>query len=292
MRVRIVGAGIAGALLAWRIKLADHTARVEVAGGPPRDATAASGGIVRGYDPDPEESRLATAALAELLASRLLRSWSAYEEIGSVFTPLAQDAVVERHAGYISPARLREAVLADFVRMGGQRVQGPVNWHEDPYELVIVAAGPWTPALLGTAEYRTKQVQHGIYETASPVTHAFVNERTGLFGRPVPDGRLLLGVPSDRYGVDPEHLHLDDSLVRRTAELAAAAFPDLRLPEPAQVVVAADCYTDPPGLRLRATSVPNLLTFTGGSGGAAKTALAASHEAALDLLELKTPVPA
>lgn len=325
MRVGIAGAGIAGALLAWRLKLAERDLQVELAAPAwAGDATAASGGFVRGYEPDPEQRHLATSALAELRGSRLLRSWSRYEEIGSIYIPeappdaaafaeldgayLRDGRIVEPHAGYLSPALLREAVLADFGRMGGRLVpsavgdirpepDGTVSWviggRRRSYELAVMAAGPWTPTLLGSAGYRTKLIQHGIYEVAAeaPLTCAFVDETTGLYGRPGHGGRLLLGVPAKEYDVDPGRPRPRPALVRRTTELANLTFPGLGLGEPAQVVAAADCYCDPPGLRLRAVgSVPNLLTFTGGSGGAAKTALAASRTAARDLL--KTPVPA
>jgi len=49
---------------------------------------------------------------------------------------------------------------------------------------------------------------------------------------------------------------------------------------------AADCYCDPPILRLRglADAAPSLLTFTGGSGGSVKTVFAASRLAAAQLV--------
>ena len=56
----------------------------------------------------------------------------------------------------------------------------------------------------------------------------------------------------------------------------------------ASPVSAADCYSDPPGLALRHVTGA-MHTFTGGSGGAAKTALAASRIAARALLD-KAPL--
>jgi hypothetical protein len=348
LRVGIVGGGLAGALLGWRLRLSDRNAAVEIAAGPAcgRDATAASGGMVRGYEPAPEQRRLAIEALVELRASRLLRSWAGYTEIGSRYlqpTPVDPVAlaelhqwlpgsayacgqayrqadrppvyeVAERHAGYISPSDLRRAALDDFVRIGGRVVSGAVaGIHPEPdgtiswtigddrrrHDIVIVAAGPWTPRLLAAgalpaAGYRTKQIQYGVYHASGAPGRltTIVDETTGLYGRPGPGGRMLFGVPSDRYGVEPDRLHPDGALERRAAELAVRAVPGLRLGPPAQVVVAADCYTSPPVLRLRLLSddLPNLYTFTGGSGGAAKTSLAASRHAAHRLLEL--PVPA
>jgi hypothetical protein len=51
-----------------------------------------------------------------------------------------------------------------------------------------------------------------------------------------------------------------------------------------RVVAAVDCFSDPAGLRLRRVQEDAcLLTFTGGSGASAKTALAASRAAAAAL---------
>jgi len=160
MRICVVGGGLAGSLLAWRLAEAG-AGRIDVALGAPTgrpagtisgDATAASGGLVRGFEPDPVVSRAAVASLVELRASPTLRRWSDYREVGSLYVrdspavPRAQLAeldralpgsaellaadrlaalgwhglpayctgVSERDAGYVSPGALRRAVLADL----------------------------------------------------------------------------------------------------------------------------------------------------------------------------------
>jgi hypothetical protein len=74
----------------------------------------------------------------------------------------------------------------------------------------------------------------------------------------------------------------------RAAELAARCFPGLKLGAARRRTGAADCYTDPPVLALRRVSgwAPQLFTFTGGSGGCAKSALAASQRAAAQLTDV------
>ncbi|MPY58087.1 NAD(P)/FAD-dependent oxidoreductase [Streptomyces spongiae] len=340
-RVGVAGAGIAGTLLAWRLKLADRSLRVELVDTPSaeRGATGVSGGLVRGYEPDPLQLDLAASTLAELRVSRLLRAWSGYQETGSAYlradpadpsamehlerllpgsaracapgeAPFvaARHTVVERHAGFISPRRFRDEVLADFVRIGGDFVHGTVDAvHAEPgavvswlvdgerrcYDRCVLAAGPWTPALLPGDEYRTKLIQYGVYDATGTLPAPFVDAVTGLYGRPGPGNGVLLGVPSDAYDVDPTNLRPVPALLRRTSDLATRVFPELGLAGPRHVVVAADCYTAPPGLRLRPTAGAgtNLFTFTGGSGGAAKTALAAARHAADRLLH-QSPVPA
>ncbi len=86
MRVRVVGGGLAGSLLAWRLAQLPGT-RVELLTGPLRaaDATAASGGAVRAYDALPEQRQLAIESLVELLASPVLREWAQYRETGFAY---------------------------------------------------------------------------------------------------------------------------------------------------------------------------------------------------------------
>jgi glycine/D-amino acid oxidase-like deaminating enzyme len=95
MRVAIVGGGIAGALLGWRLTQVTDRVDVEVfAGGRPgaADATGASGGLVRGYESDAVACRLAAESLAELVGSPTLREWSDYREVGSVYLAAAGTA--------------------------------------------------------------------------------------------------------------------------------------------------------------------------------------------------------
>ena len=168
MRVGIVGAGIAGALLARRLHdagatvtlhggatLARRGSAARRSGRAPHpgaggDATAASGGLVRGFEVDAAASRDAAESLAEIRGCATLREQTGYREIGSVYllAPFAElpdrlaaidrrlpgsaallDAaelgraypfrdlpagtvgVAERNAGYLSPARWRSSIL-------------------------------------------------------------------------------------------------------------------------------------------------------------------------------------
>nr|MDQ2814655.1 FAD-binding oxidoreductase [Actinomycetota bacterium] len=88
MRVLVVGGGLAGSLLAWRLAQRPGITIDLVTGRAGRggaDATAASGGAVRAYDAWPEQCELAVASLAELLASPVLRQWAAYRETGFAY---------------------------------------------------------------------------------------------------------------------------------------------------------------------------------------------------------------
>jgi glycine/D-amino acid oxidase-like deaminating enzyme len=374
VRVCIVGGGLAGSLLAWRLAHATTDWRIDVLLGGRRgavsnaasdarsnavlDATAASGGSVRAFEADPEQRQLAIASMVELLASRTLRQWSDYRPARVV--NLRRDAagldaaiadielmlpgsvsladrdelaaqgwadlhagavgVVERGAGYTSPARWRDAVLADLRHRVTVSVAPSVAPSEATvaritldddgtvtcatgaatlrYDAVVVAAGAWTAALLRAsglpaAGYRTKSIQYALHPmdgTWSPPQ--FVDAVTGLYGRPTADGGLLLGLPTEQWDVDPDRPPTTPALLDEAARLARARFPRLRIGPATRRVGSADCYAEQPILSLRPVldGVDNdgdhrLYTFTGGAGGSVKTALAASRRAAIQLVE-------
>jgi glycine/D-amino acid oxidase-like deaminating enzyme len=360
VRVCIIGAGLAGSLLAWRLAQATTGWRIDLmlgvrpstSGDLPgdiRDATAASGGAVRAFEAHPEQRRLAIASMVELLASRTLRQWSDYRpahvvnlrrtaagldaalaEIelmlpGSAWLADADDlrragwadlhdgavAVVERSAGYTSPARWRHAVLADLRRrVEGRRVEVTAVTPRDDgtlhctttggireYDAVVVAAGAWTAALLRASGlpaqatgYRTKSIQYALHQVRGWCPPQFVDEVTGLYGRPTAGGELLLGLPTELWDVDPDRPPTTPQLLEDAARLAAARFPRLRLGPVTAMVGSADCYAEQPVLSLRpvistAGLGHRLFTFSGGAGGSVKTALAASQRAAIQLAE-------
>jgi len=168
------------------------------------------------------------------------------------------------------------------------------------YDVVVVAAGAWTAALLRAIglpaeaeKYRTKSIQYAVHPVDGWCPPQFVDEVTGLYGRPTADGGLLLGLPTELWGVDPDRPPTTPRLLGAAARLAAARFPRLRLGPAAAMIGAADCYAEQPFLSLRpvigtvgtADPGPRLFTFSGGAGGSVKTALAASQRAAIQLVE-------
>lgn len=115
----------------------------------------------------------------------------------------------------------------------------------------------------------------------------FVDGITGLYGRPTADGGLLLGLPTELWDVDPDRPPTTPELLDTAAGLAAAVFPRLRLGPATARVGSADCYAEQPMLSLRTVidTDHRLFTFSGGAGSSVKTALAASHRAAIQLVE-------
>lgn len=358
MRACIVGGGLAGSLLAWRMAMATTGWQIDLVLGDRcrGDATAMSGGAVRAYEPEPEQRRLATDSMVELLASRTLREWSGFRQARFVTLRRTTDgldaavadielmlpgwvevvpatelerqgwaglradldwggwdgtAVQEPRAGYTSPARLRDSVLTDgAVRRrvgvhqtelttieprGNGAIGCVVAGRQCEYDVLVVAAGAWTAALLRASGlpacgYRTKSIQYTLYPAGDWRPPQFVDGLTGLYGRPAGDGGLLLGLPSDEWDVDPDCPPTTPGLHAEAARLATARFPKLRIGEPIRTVGSSDCYADQPVLALRSVvDTHRLFTFSGGAGGSVKTALAASHRAAIQLVESGQP---
>ncbi|MGC4892318.1 NAD(P)/FAD-dependent oxidoreductase [Micromonospora sp. DT31] len=334
LRVLVVGAGLSGVLLARRLQDAGAEAVLIGAGPQVRqaDATAASGGLIRAFEPDPTARSLAGAGLAELLADPALAADAGWQRTGSLYLLAAGDAagaaevdaevldssdvarrfglhglpqetvgIWERQAGYLVPERLRRAVLRGVRRTEAAPMarfdDGVVELRDGRRltgDLVVLAAGAWTPGLLRAAglpgTLRTKHIQYAHYATDRADLPCFVDETSGLYGRPAGPGRLLLGLPSPRWDVDPPTPAPDADLAARVGEVAGRRLPGLDLRPVGPPVSAVDCYSEPAGLALRAVT-DAVHTFTGGSGGAAKTALAASRVAATVLLNSRSAIP-
>jgi glycine/D-amino acid oxidase-like deaminating enzyme len=123
-------------------------------------------------------------------------------------------AVLERAAGYTSPAAWRVALLADravrrrvscaaaasaVIRSERASIAVTAGGQRREYDAVVVAAGAWTPACCARAGYRpaatdqvhpVRRVRHRGWRPPQ-----FVDEISQLYGRPTPDGGLLLGFP-------------------------------------------------------------------------------------------------
>ncbi|MDX6678632.1 MAG: lysine N6-hydroxylase [Solirubrobacteraceae bacterium] len=347
MRVCIAGGGIAGTLLAWRLAARREVEHVELLLGDAgrADATELSGGVVRAYERHPAGRRLAIDSLAELLSSPLLRAWSGYRETGTLYLraadaelpaelaeidaelpgsaqlaggdelaargwaglPAGTVGVIERCAGYVSPSRLRRALLHDLQARANVRVvraaagavtvlaDGSVTASADgrarACDVAVLAAGAWTPSVLAAsglpaAGLRTKSIQCATYRVRGRRPLPFADETSGLYGKPLAGGGLLLGLATDEWDVAPGERPPTLELHAAAERLAAERMPWLRIGRALTRVNATDCYCDPPVLALRPVAGEHgaIWTFTGGSGGSVKTALAASHEAAAQLL--------
>jgi glycine/D-amino acid oxidase-like deaminating enzyme len=221
--------------------------------------------------------------------------------------PVGTVGVVERRAGYVSAAALRSALLADLAHRANVRVvraaAGAVVVHADgtvsastggrrqTHDVAVLATGAWTPSVLSasglpSAGLRTKSIQCATYAVRGRRPMPFGDETSGLYGKPTADARLMLGMATEEWDVAPGRRAPTASLHATAARVARARMPWLQLGRALATVNATDCYCDPPVLALRPVGGERsvIWTFTGGSGGSVKTALAASREAAEQLL--------
>ena len=221
--------------------------------------------------------------------------------------PVGTVGVVERRAGCVSAAALRSALLADLASRANVRVvraaAGAVVVHADgtvsasmsgrprTHDIAVLATGAWTPSVLfasglSSAGLRTKAIQCATYAVRGRRPTPFGDETSGLYGRPTADGRLMLGIATAEWDVAPGDRAPTASLHTTAARIARARMPWLQLGRMLATVNATDCYCDPPVLALRPVTGEHsvIWTFTGGSGVSVKTALAASREAAEQLL--------
>jgi glycine/D-amino acid oxidase-like deaminating enzyme len=228
--------------------------------------------------------------------------------------PAETVGVLERRAGYISASRLRSALLADLaarakvrivpVATGAVVVQGDgtvttsTSGRRRSYDVAVLATGAWTPDVLfasglPSAGLRTKSIQCATYAVRGRRPMPFADESTGLYGKPTADGRLMLGMATEEWDVAPGRRPPTEVLHATAARIAVARMPWLQLGRMHATVNATDCYCDPPVLALRPVTGDHgaIWTFTGGSGGSVKTALAASREAAAALLGVRQLQP-
>lgn len=342
-RIAVVGGGIAGAMLAWRLCEVVKGGAVHLFTGEPHrraDASSASGGLTRAFEPDPALCLEAADSLAELQSSPALREWASYRETGSVYLlpglgpgtaglvelvrsripgsisvltaedlsargtfrglPEESVAVVERRAGYVSPNALRDRLLVELARSGASVVDGqvdavtrdgevrPAGGGPARFDAVVVAAGAWTQSFLARtglsdAGLRTKAIQYVLGPSAGTGPSAFVDETSGLYGRAYAEGRVLLGLPTDRWDITPGTAPADPTLTSRILDVAASRIGYRPPGGEVKAVAAVECYHPTGGLSLRPLA-RGIYTFTGGSGGAGKTVLAASRTAARSLV--------
>ncbi|WP_326641318.1 FAD-binding oxidoreductase [Streptosporangium sp. NBC_01755] len=343
LRIAVVGGGIAGAMLAWRLCEVIRGSAVHLYTGEPHrraDASAASGGLTRAFEPDPALCLEAADSLAELHSNPELREWASYRETGSVYLlpglgpgteglvelvrsrlpgsislvggeelstrgtfrelPSGSVAVVEKRAGYLSPNGFRDRLLVELARSGAFVTDGqvdgitadaevrPAEGSPARFDAVVVAAGAWTQDLLARtglsdAGLRTKVIQYVLGPSAGRDPGAFVDETSGLYGRTYAEGRVLLGLPTNRWDITPGTAPTDPALTSRILDVAESRIGYRPPGRKVRAVTAVECYHPTGGLSLRPLA-KGVYTFTGGSGGAGKTVLAASRTAARSLV--------
>lgn len=228
-------------------------------------------------------------------------------------------AVYEEHAGYASPGRTTEvllnlatargAVLAERTVVRGihtrrGRVAG-VRLATAPAadsttadmvgadivgaDIVVVAAGAWSRDLLTgpAAALRTKRIQYNFLHVPGAPRHpAFIDDTTGVYGRPHQPGTSLVGMALDEWDVAPQPAVADPSTSAAIHAAALTRVPWLRDADVVGGVSGFDAYTSCGHARLGFDDqVAGLFLATGFSGGGFKMALGVGQRVAAALSE-------
>lgn len=222
--------------------------------------------------------------------------------------------VRDMQAGTIDVSGLATYLFARAAQMGAEIIETPVAGITDSQGIlaacgpdgsytgdkVVVALGAWTPGFLKSSRITAapiliRRVRYYLFGSANlPMAH-FMVDPLGVFGRPAERGTWLIGrstnewldEPDTQCGCGPMSTIPCDACVETVNDCTAtltAAFPRSAPSGLLAVVNGVDSYRRRPGLSMRHTGLPNVYTYCGGSGLAAKSALAASRLAVGELL--------
>ncbi|XVV02966.1 FAD-dependent oxidoreductase [Actinosynnema sp. CA-248983] len=226
--VVVVGAGVVGAATASALARSGVSVAVCAPSDDAESATRYSGGLVRAYEHDRDQRRLAVrshqllwrdsphfhrtgslvllgpdhladaaAGVQDLLAAGVEAQLVDADELRRTFDLDAAGAVWEPAGGYASPPVVARALL-DGVTRHDARVLGTAP---DPRGtrlvtsagpvtagVVVVAAGAGTPALADVGPARVKRIRYAFFDRGGRDLPTVVDLRTGIWGRPVLDG--------------------------------------------------------------------------------------------------------
>lgn len=236
--VVVVGAGIVGAATAAALVQAGVSVAVCAPADDAESATRYSGGLVRAYEHDGEQRRLAirshhllwrdsprfhrtgslvllgpdqlaeaAAGVHELLAAGIEAELLDADELRRDFDLDAAGAVWEPGGGYASPPVVARDLL-DGVARYDTRV---LRTEPDPRGtrlvtttgpvtagVVVVAAGAGTPALADVGPARLKRIRYAFFDRGGRDVPTVYDQRTGMWGRPVHDGPYAGGFLAGR----------------------------------------------------------------------------------------------
>ncbi|MGH8917591.1 MAG: NAD(P)/FAD-dependent oxidoreductase, partial [Actinomycetes bacterium] len=214
-------------------------------------------------------------------------------------------AVYEELAGYASPSATTKALLSLAASRGavvaegtpvieiqtrGGRVAG-VRLASSSFaaDIIVVAAGAWSRGLLTglglAAPLRTKRIQYNFFQAPGVPGHpAFIDDTTGVYGRPHEPGTSLIGMALDEWDVALHPTVINPLTSAAIHDTAIGRVPWLTGARVAGGVSAFDAYT-PDGQALVGFDdhIAGLFLATGHSGGGFKMALGVGQRVAAAL---------
>jgi glycine/D-amino acid oxidase-like deaminating enzyme len=263
-----------------------------------------TGALVLLAEADLDTAAAGVAALRCSVDAELLGPGEVAERWPELDTTGLAGAVWEPGGGYAIAAVALAALLDRAQRAGavvyaGRRAFGPLA-DGGPVELagggrvhadrIVVAAGCGSPELLGDwwpadRPHRTKLIRYGVFASGGRALPTVVDATTGMWGRPDGGDGFLAGWPVPEWNVP----------VSAGSGLTEAQVEELRLgvSERLPFLAKADLLTGRYGTDLYVTGGPflgrvpgtsRLFAATGWSGSGFKTAPAAAHQMAAELV--------
>jgi glycine/D-amino acid oxidase-like deaminating enzyme len=214
-------------------------------------------------------------------------------------------AVYEERAGYASPRQTTKALLSLATSGGavvaegtpvleiqtrGGRVAGlRLASSSFAADIVVVAAGAWSRDLLtglGLAvPLRSKRIQYNFFQGSGAPGHpAFIDDTTGVYGRPHEPGTSLIGMALDEWDISLGPTAVNPLTSAAIHDAAIQRAPWLKEATVAGGVSGFDAYT-PDGHVLLGfdDQIEGLFLATGCSGGGFKMALGVGQRVAAAL---------
>ncbi|MBY0443297.1 MAG: FAD-binding oxidoreductase [Mycobacteriaceae bacterium] len=200
-------------------------------------------------------------------------------------------ALVEPEAGWVSATSvtsdwLRQAKTNGAVTRYGIRVQRIDNRGGRPVVVtpageihagaVVVSAGPWAArpiaGLRPQHRVRARSIQVSIVHRPSDSAHhaTFIDQRTGVYGKPIDAHHSLIGMPHLVWDA-PFDRTPDQAHVRATARAVSVHLPWAWTAKLQNVIRAADGYSEHSEF-LTGTNVPHVWVVRGWNGGGVRTA--------------------
>ncbi|WP_368493403.1 NAD(P)/FAD-dependent oxidoreductase [Bacillus pseudomycoides] len=225
-----------------------------------------------------------------ILSSEVLK-----KEFEFINLPKNSCVAYEEQAGYISPslatntwietsktkgALACEGIEVKEILMDNNCVVGVKTSYGTIYcKHIVVAAGAWSGNILDTIgikiPVRSKIIQIHFFDGIGQKDHPiFIDDSTGLYGRPDNLGTSLVGYPVDKYDIDPDKkMSIDPNDLEKMLQNSKSRLPYLNKNLFIGGRRSFDAYTsDNRGIIEQFPQAEGLIVATGWSGGGVKLA--------------------
>jgi sarcosine oxidase, subunit beta len=207
-------------------------------------------------------------------------------------------AILEKEAGYFCPKYATRSLINFGIKKGGNVLEHTkclkVLHHDNQVQgiqtdsgiieanLVIICGGAWTSQLALKSEInlpkklRTKAIQMAKFKKDNSTPQkspAFIDEKSGLYGRTTNLNQLMIGIPTDKWDIEPDtFIHQDHK--DHFLKIFTTAHPiwKLNINDFQGHICMFDAYTEDEKPIVQPSELEGLYWATGFSGGGFKFA--------------------